>query len=110
VIGEKADQKSGSGGKKYLPLNSFDVLFKETRDVNFRVLGPVLHKKAESVSSTYDERHKVTGSVSEMHAFMQKFKTAHADHNYLQTHINLAERISQVRLVGFHARLIVLAW
>src|SRR5690348_6922966 len=56
--------------------------------------------------------------VSEMHAFMQKFKTAHADHNalqvctlasrrrssvpfsadlggfHLQTHINLAERIA----------------
>ncbi len=80
--------------KKFL-LNSADSLFKETRDLNFRVLGPLLHRKAEYIKETYKERHTAQ-TVNEMHSFMQKFKTAHAEHTLLQTHINLAEKISLV--------------
>ena len=80
---------------KKLLLNSVDTLFKETRDLNFRVLGPLLHRKAEYIKETYSERHSAQ-TVTEMHSFMQKFKTAHAEHSLLQTHINLAEKISTV--------------
>ena len=80
-------------GPKKLLLNNNDALLKETRDLNFRVLGPLLHKKAEFIKDTYSERHSAT-TVNEMHSFMQKFKTAHAEHSLLQTHINLAEKIS----------------
>lgn len=82
-------------GPKKLLLNSVDSLFKETRDLNFRVLGPLLHRKAEYIKETYSERHSAQ-TVNEMHSFMQKFKEAHAEHNLLQTHINLAEKISAV--------------
>ncbi len=79
---------------KKLALNSNDTLFKEIRDFHFRVLGPFLHKKAASIKETYSERYK-TQTVGEMHSFVQKFKVAHNEHNYLQTHINVAEFISQ---------------
>lgn len=47
------------------------------------------------LQETYSERHSAQ-TVNEMHNFMQKFKTAHAEHNFLQTHINLAERIASL--------------
>lgn len=103
MIGGNKPAPSSSGqsappppsGPKKLLLNSVDTLFKETRDLNFRVLGPLLHKKAEYIKETYSERHTAQ-TVNEMSNFMAKFKTAHAEHNLLQTHINLAEKISTV--------------
>jgi hypothetical protein len=80
---------------KKLLLNSVDTLFKETRDLSFRVLGPLLHRKAEYIKETYSERHAAQ-TVNEMSKFMQKFKSAHAEHSLLQTHINLAEKISAI--------------
>jgi len=81
--------------KKLLLLNSADSLFKETRDLNFRVLGPLLHRKAEYIAKTYSSRHSAQ-TVTEMHEFMKRFKSAHNEHNLLQTHIRLAEKCSQV--------------
>lgn len=88
VLGDKA----GSAVKRKIVLNSNDNLFKEIRDLNFRVLGPVLHKKAEFVQATYAKRNDVS-NVSDLHAYMQKFKNAHAEHNFLQTHTNIATDI-----------------
>jgi hypothetical protein len=82
-------------GKKKQPLNSNDTLYKEIRDLNFRVLGPLLHKKAEIVADTYSKRHNAK-TVAQLHDFMTQFKTAHSEHTFLQAHINIAERISQV--------------
>jgi len=93
--GAAATPAPAPGQLRKLQLNSADSLFKETRDLNFRVLGPLLHKKAEYIKETYSERHAAQ-TVNEMHSFMQKFKTAHAEHALLQTHINLAERIASV--------------
>jgi hypothetical protein len=87
IIGAKTE------GSKKLPLSSNDNLYKETRDLPFRILGPLLHKKAEYIKETYSERHSAV-TVNEMHNFMQKFKSAHAEHSLLQTHINLAEKIA----------------
>jgi hypothetical protein len=87
--------KGGAATKKKVVLNSNDGLFKEIRDLNFRVLGPVLHKKAEFVQDTYAKRYDPANvaNVSDMHAYMQKFKNAHAEHNFLQTHTNIATDI-----------------
>jgi len=81
--------------KKKLPLNSSDTLFAEIRDLSFRGLGSLLHKKAEYIKETYAERHAAQ-SVHEMHQFLAKFKVAHQEHSLLQAHIGLAERISRV--------------
>lgn len=72
-----------------------DVLFKECRDCNFAALGPFLHKKAEMVKVTYEERHGAQ-SVHDLHAFLPKFKTANTEHTLLQLHVNLARAIAQV--------------
>jgi hypothetical protein len=79
--------------KKKLVLNSGDSIYAEIRALHFRTLGPILHNKAQSIAATYKERHTAL-TVSEMHTFMQKFKTAHTEHTSLQTHINIAERLS----------------
>jgi len=87
------DDTPGSGTRK-LPLNSSDTMYKEIRDMNFQVLGPYFKEKAEVVKKVYDKRHGQL-TVREMHDFMGEFKVAHSDHSFLQTHINLAERVSR---------------
>lgn len=72
TTGAAAAAPAAPVGPKKLLLNSVDSLFKETRDLNFRVLGPLLHKKAEYIKETYSERHSAQ-TVNEMHSFMQKF-------------------------------------
>lgn len=89
-----AENESSEGSTRKLPLNSSDTMFKEIRDMNFQCLGPYFKEKAEVVKKVYDKRH-VQLSVREMHDFMGEFKVAHSDHSFLQTHINLAERISR---------------
>lgn len=79
---------------KKIQLNSSDSLFDEIRDLNFRVLGTLLHRKAEFIKETYAARHAAQ-SVQEMASFLKKFKSAHAEHTLLQTHINIADKISQ---------------
>lgn len=78
------------GPKRKLALNSNDPIFKEIRDLHFSVLGPYLNKKAQLIQDTYDKRHEAL-TVSEMHSFMQKFKTAHTEHSSLTTHTNVAK-------------------
>eukprot|EP00455_Lapot_gusevi_P054621 TRINITY_DN8788_c0_g2_i3.p1 TRINITY_DN8788_c0_g2~~TRINITY_DN8788_c0_g2_i3.p1 ORF type:complete len:576 (+),score=176.77 TRINITY_DN8788_c0_g2_i3:83-1729(+) len=91
--------------KRKLALNSSDILFKEIRDMNFAVLGPHLHRKAAYVRETYEERHKAV-TVSEIADFMKKFKNLQQEHQLLQIHINIAERISdETRTSKFRRRL-----
>jgi len=62
--------------------------------MNFRSgLGPLLRKKLANVTEVYEERHQAV-TVNDMANFMRKFKTANKEHTLLQTHVNLAERIS----------------
>ena len=104
IVDEYITGGKGNGRREHL-LNNADVLFSEIRNFNFRVLGPYLHNKAASIKDTYSERHEAK-SVNEMHKFIRKFKSAHSEHTFLQTHINLAEYISKTtRTVQFDTKM-----
>lgn len=91
--GKEAESKTKT--MKKIQLNSSDPLFDEIRDVGFRSLGQILHKKAEFIKDTYALRHEQQ-TVQELQVFLKKFKTANQEHTFLQIHINLADKVNQV--------------
>mmetsp|Transcript_29628 Transcript_29628/g.52023 ORF Transcript_29628/g.52023 Transcript_29628/m.52023 type:complete len:615 (-) Transcript_29628:65-1909(-) len=89
-------------GKSFIKLNSEDHLYQEIRDFHYRNLGSWLHQKAGEVRKRYNEvkSSKAVKSASEstivqMKDVVKKLKTTSAEHNYLQTHSNLAHHLHE---------------
>lgn len=91
---EKGKSDVDPDSKKKHPLNSGDTLFQEIRDMNFRVIGYRLNRKAAEIKETYSEKDSAK-SVQQLKHFLTKFKSANKEHTYLTTHIALAEEISK---------------
>ena len=91
---ETRDGIGGSTARRKLALVSHDALYREVRSLGFSALGKVLRKRAEAVQAVYEERDKAA-SIKELHAYLQKFKSAHSEHFLLTTHFNLAEKIAE---------------
>ncbi|KAF4705938.1 Vacuolar protein sorting-associated protein 33B [Perkinsus olseni] len=75
--------------RKTVVLNSNDKLFDRIRDLRMEVLGPLLHKKASQIQETYSEKDRLS-DIPQMKMYMDKFKSAQADHASLADHVNLA--------------------
>ncbi|KAI3946586.1 hypothetical protein MKX01_014444 [Papaver californicum] len=74
------------GKKTKVPLNSSDKLFKETRDLNFKVFHQVLHQKATELMQVDKELRNANQSVSEL---KDSVKNCHK-----LLHINLAQHLT----------------
>lgn len=83
------------GDAKKVRLSSDDVLYKEIRDLHIGVLGPLLHRKASEIQTTYAQKDNLK-NIEEMHQYMKKFKAVQGEHTALQTHVNLAAHIKQM--------------
>ncbi|KAF4661697.1 Vacuolar protein sorting-associated protein 33B [Perkinsus olseni] len=75
--------------RKTVVLNSNDKLFDRIRDLRMEVLGPLLHKKASQIQETYSEKDRLS-DIPQMKMYMDKFKSAQAEHASLADHVNLA--------------------
>lgn len=110
LVGQKDDEKAppapaAPGKRVKYPLNNNDRLFSEIRDVNFSVIGPILNKKAQYVSASYEERHQAQ-TVTQLRDFMKKLGDLQAQHQALRVHTNVADRIGiQTSKESFHKRL-----
>ncbi|SPQ95252.1 Vacuolar protein sorting-associated protein 33A [Plasmodiophora brassicae] len=91
----KDSSKAGRPAVMKLGLNSDDDLFRQIRNTNFNAIKHVLKRRAAHIQATYEERHAAE-SISQMSAFMKKFKAVQREHTSLQAHIGLAERVSDV--------------
>ncbi|XP_042475286.1 vacuolar protein-sorting-associated protein 33 homolog isoform X1 [Macadamia integrifolia] len=78
------------GKKVKVPLNSSDKLFKETRDLNFEVVGQVLRQKATSMKQDYADMTTTSQTVSELKDFVKKLNSLPE----MTRHINLAQHLS----------------
>ncbi|CAB0035911.1 unnamed protein product [Trichogramma brassicae] len=76
-------------------LNSGEELFSEIRDKNFNGVGPVLSKKAKTISSQFDERHG-DKSVQEIKQFVARLPHMLATKQSLAKHTTIAEMIKEV--------------
>lgn len=94
TVAELGSQITGGDAKK-VRLSSDDPLFKEVRDLHIGVLGPLLHRKASEIQTTYAQKDNLK-NIEEMHQYMKKFKEVQGEHTALQTHVNLAAYISTV--------------
>ena len=83
----------GGGGKKKLLLTSTDTVFDEMRDLSFRSIGSLLQRRLTAVNHTFEQRHEAM-SVSELKAYMSRFKTAHTERQWLTVHVNLADQMA----------------
>eukprot|EP01006_Ploeotia_vitrea_P009473 TRINITY_DN22181_c0_g1_i1.p1 TRINITY_DN22181_c0_g1~~TRINITY_DN22181_c0_g1_i1.p1 ORF type:complete len:675 (+),score=390.92 TRINITY_DN22181_c0_g1_i1:48-2027(+) len=88
-----SSSSSSEPAKRKHLLNGKDSLYKEVRDLPFRSLGAILHRKAGEIQETYNKKDDAQ-TVSQLKEYMKQFKTAHTDHKELQTHINLAEHVN----------------
>jgi len=80
-------------------LNSSDPIFKHVRDVNFDALSSVFKQMASRIKQGYDKRHGMD-SISEINTFMKQFKGLRQDHDLLEKHINLADKIAAQHIRG----------
>jgi len=88
ILGQKGPKKIK------IVLNGNDKFYGEIRDLNFSVLGPLLHKKAKEVAETFNQRHMHQKmSVSQKREFVKKFAVAQQQHQSLKTHTSIAEKI-----------------
>lgn len=78
------------GKKTKVPLNSSDKLFKEIRDLNFEVVGPILRQKATSMKQDYTDMSTTHQTVSELKDFVRKLNSLPE----ISRHINLAQHLS----------------
>eukprot|EP00744_Colponema_vietnamica_P021985 GILI01031525.1.p1 GENE.GILI01031525.1~~GILI01031525.1.p1 ORF type:complete len:440 (-),score=103.59 GILI01031525.1:114-1328(-) len=106
LITSNSSNTTATAGKKIkVPLNSNDKLYSEIRDLNFSVLGPLLHQRAAMVQEVYKQKDKLT-TVGEINEYMKKFKVIQHEHTALGIHINLAQKISSITQEAlFHKRL-----
>lgn len=103
VVGIRNGVVEVPGEERRLALNSSDTVFADVRDLHFRALGPLLHRKASEIKATYSGKDQAK-TVSEMAAFMKDFKSAHQEHNFLQQHIALAEKLAETTKTPAYAR------
>lgn len=96
MVPQKIPSLNAPNDRKKVPLNSSDPLFSELRDLNFRNVGPLLHRKAAEIRATYSKKD-TANTVTQLNDFMKEFKSANQEHNYLSLHIAIAEQVSQVR-------------
>jgi len=88
---------------KPVPLNNMDPLYGEIRDLNFRVLPGVFHRKAEEIKEIYKEKDSLT-TVKDMAVYMKKFKSSHQEHLSLSTHIAIADKIKNLTMTPKFAK------
>ncbi|KAL5711517.1 Vacuolar protein-sorting-associated protein 33 [Ranunculus cassubicifolius] len=79
------------GKKTKVPLNSSDKLFREIRDLNFEVVGPILRQKATAMKQDYNEMSTTQQSVSELKDFVRKLNSLPE----ITRHIDLAQHLSK---------------
>lgn len=93
LTGEVLEKAKNEGRKTVkTPLNSNDRLYSEIRDVNFSVVGPTLHRKAQEIGEYYDKRHQAE-NLSQLRDFMRNLGTTQQVHLSLKVHANLTENI-----------------
>lgn len=106
--------KASASKKTLLPLNSSDVyIYKVIRDFQWKTLGVWLHNKAGEVRAQYDEakqsdvvKSSSSSTIGQMKDVVKRLKTMSAEHNYLQTHSNLAHEIySKVKNLTFDRKI-----
>ncbi|CAO1635073.1 unnamed protein product [Parajaminaea phylloscopi] len=78
--------------KKYRLDPTADVLYSRIRDLNFSVVGSVLHDFARRLSSSYQDRHSAN-TVSEMRAWVGKLGGLQSEHTALRLHTALTESL-----------------
>ncbi|XP_039288228.1 vacuolar protein sorting-associated protein 33A [Nilaparvata lugens] len=81
-------------GKKQVILNSAEELFAEIRNKNFNGVGPVLTRKAKTIASDFEDRHKQ--GVQEMKQFVSRLPQLMAAKKSLAVHTAIAELIKEV--------------
>lgn len=69
--------------KKKVPLNGGDRLFGELRDLNFSVVGGLLHKVARRINADYEERHNAK-TMPQIREFVSKMGGLAAEHQSLR--------------------------
>jgi len=84
-------------GQKLVRLSPEDPFFQEIRDLHIDELGPFLSEKATQVQQIYAEKDNINKKHSkEMAEYIKKFTSARAEHELLQTHINLAHHLKSL--------------
>jgi len=91
--GRKDSGKQVKAKPKKMCLNSSDPIFKHVRDFNFEALSTIFKTMASRIQQGYDKRHEMD-SISEINSFMKQFKGLRQDHDLLEKHINLADKIA----------------
>eukprot|EP01112_Ceratiomyxa_fruticulosa_P014948 TRINITY_DN4340_c0_g6_i1.p1 TRINITY_DN4340_c0_g6~~TRINITY_DN4340_c0_g6_i1.p1 ORF type:complete len:617 (-),score=127.38 TRINITY_DN4340_c0_g6_i1:93-1943(-) len=98
-------EKPPPGKKIKVALNSNDKLYNEIRNLNFSVLGPLLNRKAKEIDEYYKTRHGAQ-TVSAIRDFMKKLASTQQEHNSLNIHTNITEKILGItKDPAFHRRL-----
>lgn len=94
VVEPKAqkDQNIPNDKKLKTPLNSNDKIFRDVRDLNFAVVGPILNQKAKMIDEYYKARKDIS-TVSEIKDYMKKFTSFQQDHQFLRVHTNITEQL-----------------
>eukprot|EP01122_Echinamoeba_exundans_P013588 TRINITY_DN5959_c0_g1_i1.p1 TRINITY_DN5959_c0_g1~~TRINITY_DN5959_c0_g1_i1.p1 ORF type:complete len:685 (-),score=163.48 TRINITY_DN5959_c0_g1_i1:50-2104(-) len=77
------------------PLNSNDKIFRDIRDLNFSVVGPILNQKAKMIDEYYKARKDIS-TVSEIKDYMKKFTSFQQDHQFLRVHTNITEALLKI--------------
>jgi len=96
---------TGFKERRKIPLNSADSIFRELRDCNFSVVGPLLNKSAKRINAEYEERHNAK-TVSQIRDFIGKLGSIQTEHQSLRIHTNVAEKIMEMtKDPDFHKRL-----
>ena len=68
------------------------MLYRDIRDTNFSILGPLLHKKAQEINEYYAQRHTAQ-NIAQLRDFMKNLGNQQQMHNSLRVHANLTEHL-----------------
>jgi hypothetical protein len=87
MVADAKAQKEGNmpppDKKVKTPLNSNDKIFRDVRDLNFTVVGPILNQKAKLIDEYYKERHKAQ-TPSQLKEFIGKLAIFQQEHSFLR--------------------------
>jgi hypothetical protein len=83
VVAEKKDPAQPADKRVKTPLNSNDKIFRDVRDLNFSVVGPILNQKAKLIDEYYKERYKAE-TASQLREFISKFTLFQQEHSFLR--------------------------
>jgi vacuolar protein sorting-associated protein 33A len=97
VVDPKGGKEATPPADKKLktPLNSNDKIFRDIRDLNFSVVGPILNQKAKMIDEYYKARKDIS-TVSEIKDYMKKFTSFQQDHQFLRVHTNITEALLKI--------------